>query len=466
MSGLGRTSRRTRSAPEKWAVSRMGSTRIWAFSAVAPWCLAAGLLVSFAADAGQNTLSGFTVAKNALASPQDLVPAVTGSMAVAFHAEASALGGLVRPASLTIGSPAELQDIPDEIEPRADMKRDFGSLPSIDRTHKGNLFIGLRPSYQTKVPVHGDLAALRRSQAVFGQDLRNPPPSILTQMEDSPSGPEAVAAFEGAVLDPTVTVKTSAPASPPAMASVPTARPVLTATPAPVAQDASATVPRRAVRPVPIATVRANDGSSPIVPRAVSLASMTPTARNSVPVEVDPVLRIPAQTGIGKGRLGAPNLTFVAVNGQITEQPDYRSLIATDKLQGEEQCLAEAIYFEARSEPNEGKAAVAQVVLNRVASGLYPRTICGVVYQNRQYYMACQFSFACEGKSLRITEPASWATAQRIARQVLGGETYMANVGGATHYHAKYVRPYWANTLTRMDTIGQHVFYKMKGGPS
>ena len=74
-------------------------------------------------------------------------------------------------------------------------------------------------------------------------------------------------------------------------------------------------------------------------------------------------------------------------------------------------------------------------------SGLYPTSICGVVYQNRHRYLACQFTFACEGKSLRITDSGAWVSAQRIASEVLDGKTYLADVGGATHYHADYVRP-------------------------
>ena len=111
-----------------------------------------------------------------------------------------------------------------------------------------------------------------------------------------------------------------------------------------------------------------------------------------------------------------------------------------------------------------GQAAVAQVVLNRVQSGLYPSTICGVVYQNRSHYKACQFSFACEGRSLRITERESWATAVRIASEVMDGRTYISDVGRSTHYHTDYVHPRWARALTKMDVIGRHIFYKLKPG--
>ena len=125
-----------------------------------------------------------------------------------------------------------------------------------------------------------------------------------------------------------------------------------------------------------------------------------------------------------------------------------------DHAAAEERCLDEAIYFEARGESEAGQAAVAQVVLNRVESGHYPASICGVVYQNRRRHNACQFSFACRGKTLRVAEPVSWTTAVRIAREVLLGGDYSAEVGGSTHYLADYAHPRWARTLQRMDVIG------------
>ena len=127
-------------------------------------------------------------------------------------------------------------------------------------------------------------------------------------------------------------------------------------------------------------------------------------------------------------------------------------------------CLAEAIYFELRSEPEEGQAAVAQVVLNRVRSGIYPTTVCGVVYQDRNRPFACQFTFACEGKSLRIEEPGPWAVATRIAETVVSGANYNAKVGVAVNYHANYVSPFWVGYLKRVDRIGAHIFYAMRDG--
>jgi spore germination cell wall hydrolase CwlJ-like protein len=149
-----------------------------------------------------------------------------------------------------------------------------------------------------------------------------------------------------------------------------------------------------------------------------------------------------------------------------TRPPVSRYAAVIDKADEFRQmrCLAEAIYFEARSEPEEGQAAVAQVVLNRVKHENYPDTVCGVVYQNRHRFLACQFTFACEGRSLRITEPEPWRVAVQIATDVVSGKTYLADVGAATHYHADYVRPYWARRLKRMDSIGRHTFYKLKPG--
>jgi hypothetical protein len=139
--------------------------------------------------------------------------------------------------------------------------------------------------------------------------------------------------------------------------------------------------------------------------------------------------------------------------------PAASPLVGTVTSEREMKCLAEAVYFEARSEPERGQAGVAQVVLNRARSGVYPSTVCGVVYQNRHRYLACQFTFACEGKSLRITEPGAWSTASRIARDVAEGRTYLPGVGNATHYHANYVRPWWARHMDRRERVGKHIFY-------
>ncbi|VAW23154.1 hypothetical protein MNBD_ALPHA12-1527 [hydrothermal vent metagenome] len=125
-------------------------------------------------------------------------------------------------------------------------------------------------------------------------------------------------------------------------------------------------------------------------------------------------------------------------------------------------CLSSAIYFEARGESYRGQVAVAQVVMNRVKHPLYPDTICGVVFQNQSWRDRCQFSFACDGKPERVTEPKAWARAQEITQKVTTGKIYLSEVANATHYHANYVHPSWAKRMERVTAIGTHIFYRFR----
>jgi hypothetical protein len=126
-------------------------------------------------------------------------------------------------------------------------------------------------------------------------------------------------------------------------------------------------------------------------------------------------------------------------------------------------CLAEAIYYEARSESEEGQRAVAQVVLNRVRHPAFPSSVCGVVYQGSSRRTGCQFSFTCDGSLGRRPYGASWARARSLAAAALSGEVY-APVGNATHYHTRAILPYWAPSLRRAAVVGAHVFYRWRGG--
>jgi len=194
-----------------------------------------------------------------------------------------------------------------------------------------------------------------------------------------------------------------------------------------------------------------DDGATPSVPLDVALNSATPAPSDDKPIIV--VSAAPELPGAE---------TLPASKTLPNGQPDYASLIDPQDAARQQRCLAEAVYFESRSEPEEGQAAVAQVVLNRVRSGLYPSNVCAVVYQDRNRPFACQFSFACEGKSLRVDEPGPWSVAVRIAQDVASGKLYNAKVGSALNYHANYVMPYWASTLKRVDQIGHHIFYQLR----
>jgi hypothetical protein len=125
-----------------------------------------------------------------------------------------------------------------------------------------------------------------------------------------------------------------------------------------------------------------------------------------------------------------------------------------------EKCLTDAVYFESRGEPERGQMAVAQVVMNRVFSGFYPSTVCGVVYQNSHRRLACQFTFACDGIPDKVTEPEAWTRAKQIARDTLDGKLWLKQVGKSTHYHAYWVRPRWVREMMKLHKLGVHTFYR------
>lgn len=143
------------------------------------------------------------------------------------------------------------------------------------------------------------------------------------------------------------------------------------------------------------------------------------------------------------------------------KKAEKQKVIAQRRLRlAEENCLARAIYFEARSESVIGQMAVAKVILNRVKSPDYPKSICGVVYQGSQRRNSCQFSFACDGLPDDIKQPAAWANSKRIAQKALAGDAKVAAMlNGVTNYHADYVKPKWARSMRKAVKIGRHIFY-------
>jgi spore germination cell wall hydrolase CwlJ-like protein len=124
-------------------------------------------------------------------------------------------------------------------------------------------------------------------------------------------------------------------------------------------------------------------------------------------------------------------------------------------------CLAQAAYYEASGEGVDGERAVAQIVLNRVHHPGFPSTVCGVVYQGGDRATGCQFSFVCDGSMQRVPVPALWTRSREIAEQALAGKVF-APVGHATHYHADYVLPYWADSLDKSVQLGHHIFYRLR----
>lgn len=149
------------------------------------------------------------------------------------------------------------------------------------------------------------------------------------------------------------------------------------------------------------------------------------------------------------------------------EQPEIAAGYTAEWLDAQEtakgdaqwQCLAKALYFEARGETIRGQFAVAEVILNRVDSPDYPNSICKVVNQGTGQLHRCQFSFTCDGHAETIAEPQAYARAGKIAHLMTqGAERPLTK--GATHYHTKSVNPRWARVFPRTATIGYHHFYK------
>lgn len=133
---------------------------------------------------------------------------------------------------------------------------------------------------------------------------------------------------------------------------------------------------------------------------------------------------------------------------------------ALSQLIAEHRCLAEALYYEARGEGRMGEKAVAEVVFHRMNAGHFGHSICAVVYEGSDR-PGCQFSFTCNGDLKRPRDETAWLNAKQLAAQILTGEVTLRNAtGGATHYHASWVNPFWAPSLTMTTQIGNHIFYR------
>lgn len=133
---------------------------------------------------------------------------------------------------------------------------------------------------------------------------------------------------------------------------------------------------------------------------------------------------------------------------------------ATEKIRSLE-CLTRNIYWEAASEPFEGKVAVAQVTMNRLASGRFGDSVCGVIYQKNIFYerVICQFSWVCENThKVRAVHQPLWAESELVAKKVLLENFRLPGMKDALFYHATYVSPGWKRE--KIETIGQHIFYK------
>jgi len=162
---------------------------------------------------------------------------------------------------------------------------------------------------------------------------------------------------------------------------------------------------------------------------------------------------------------GPEALTFGKANANASPKVEYSAawLLAqaapTAKMQSDSefQCLKEALYFESRGENIKGQFAVAEVILNRVDSPNYPKTVCGVVSQANA--SGCQFSYNCDGKAEVMHEAGAEELAGRIANVMMLGAARELTAG-ATHFHTKSVNPRWSRVFEQTASIGRHLFYR------
>lgn len=123
------------------------------------------------------------------------------------------------------------------------------------------------------------------------------------------------------------------------------------------------------------------------------------------------------------------------------------------------QCLTEALYFEARGESARGLFAVGEVIMNRVDSGRFPNTLCGVINQGTGRQFACQFTYTCDGVAEVVNEQAAWNRVGKVARLLIDGAPRDLT-SGATYYHTRAVSPRWSRVFDRTASIGAHFFYR------
>ncbi len=146
-------------------------------------------------------------------------------------------------------------------------------------------------------------------------------------------------------------------------------------------------------------------------------------------------------------------------SAKTRDLPTRDQLLANPIKGGQEwQCLTEALYFEARGEEIKGIIAVAEVIINRRDSNDFPNTICGVIEQGSHKRNRCQFSYKCDGLHERFSEAEAYNLVGNVAHLALGEPRDLT--GGATFYHSKSVRPYWADSFDRTADIGRHLFYR------
>jgi spore germination cell wall hydrolase CwlJ-like protein len=195
----------------------------------------------------------------------------------------------------------------------------------------------------------------------------------------------------------------------------------------------------------------------------VSLATTSPSPATAAPAVTVNLTQPSARAAILSSTPRPDSGVTAAPTGAIAVRPAvthaglwplvYANMTGT-ALDEEMNCVATAVYFEARGEPFDGQLAVAEVVMNRASSGRYPTSLCAVVKQ------PWQFSFVRNGRFPRHDpQSASWSYAQAIAR-IAQQRLADALPDDVLWYHADYVAPGWGRRLSKVEKIGAHIFYR------
>ena len=205
--------------------------------------------------------------------------------------------------------------------------------------------------------------------------------------------------------------------------------------------------------------------AEPVMARAETIIPVTAAAPVTAPAPATDPAAAPVTLGLFGVQAAALNAALPIASGPNPSASSYafRARTTLDQLRSLD-CLAQAIFYEARSESEDGQRAVAQVVLNRVRHPAWPNSVCGVVYQGpMRPGGGCQFTFTCDGSLALRPAGLGWARARMLAAEALAGRTF-APVGLSTHYHTSAVFPAWAPRLVKIGMIGAHNFYRLPGG--
>ncbi len=154
-------------------------------------------------------------------------------------------------------------------------------------------------------------------------------------------------------------------------------------------------------------------------------------------------------------------LTWAIDNKLSTTEPLETAKVTAEMRDRQLSCLAKNIYHEAGGEPFEGKIAVAQVTMNRVANSQFPGDVCKVIYQKNIFYekVVCQFSWTCDRDvAFKPTNGANYNESMIAAQKVLLENFRLPSLTNALYYHADYINPGWKKV--QVAKIGRHIFYK------